>query len=41
MMIVTYNSVANVPVPPGELRPEFLVSRDVRPLAASEAALVS
>jgi len=41
MMILTYNSVANVPVPPGELRPEFLVSRDARPLASSEAALIS
>jgi hypothetical protein len=41
MMIVTYNSVANVPVPPGEPRPEFIVSRDSRPLVASDAALVS
>lgn len=32
MMIVTYNSVQNLPVPPGEPRPEFLVSRDARPL---------
>lgn len=41
MMIVTYNSVDNVPVPPGEPRPEFLVSRDTRPLAAMEAVLAS
>ncbi len=34
MLIVTYNSVANVPRPPGEPRPEFLVSRDARPLTA-------
>lgn len=40
MLIVTYNSVANVPVPPGEPRPEFLVSRDTRPLVALEEALV-
>jgi len=41
MMIVTYNSVENVPVPVGEPRPEFLVSRDTRPLVAAEAALVA
>ena len=39
MMIVTYNSVSNVPVPPGEPRPEFLVSRDTRPLAMAEGTL--
>ena len=32
MMIVTYNSVANVPTSLREVRPEFLVSRDSRPL---------
>lgn len=41
MMIVTYNSVTNVPVPPGEPRPEFLVSRDSRPLACADGALVA
>jgi ectoine hydroxylase len=39
MMIVTYNSVANVPVPPGEPRPDFLVSRDTRPLTVADEAL--
>jgi hypothetical protein len=41
MLIVTYNSVANVPVPPGEPRPEFLVSRDTRPLVAMGETLVA
>jgi ectoine hydroxylase len=41
MLIVTYNSVANVPVPPGEPRPEFLVSRDTRPLVAMGEMLVA
>src|SRR5580698_3756639 len=41
MLIVTYNSVANVPVPPGEPRPEFLVSRDTRPLVAQGEMLVA
>ncbi|HEY3756643.1 MAG TPA: phytanoyl-CoA dioxygenase family protein [Opitutaceae bacterium] len=41
MLIVTYNSVENVPVPPGEPRPEFLVSRDARPLEAVEEILVA
>jgi ectoine hydroxylase len=40
MLIVTYNRVTNVPVPPGEPRPEFLVSRDARPLAVAEEMLV-
>jgi ectoine hydroxylase len=41
MLIVTYNSVANVPVPPGEPRPDFLVSRDTQPLVALGEVLVA
>jgi len=41
MMIVTYNSVHNVPVPVGERRPEFLVSTDTRPLQVAGEALVA
>jgi hypothetical protein len=41
MLIVTYNSVANVPVPAGEPRPAFLVSRDTRPLVALTETLVA
>jgi len=32
VLIVTYNRVDNVPVPEGERRPDFLVSRDATPL---------
>mgnify|MGYP003344334852 CR=1 FL=1 len=42
MLIVTYNSVDNVPVPCGERRPEFLVSRDataIVPVAADQLAV--
>ncbi len=41
MMIVTYNSVNNVPVPVGPPRPDFLVSTDTRPLQVTEEALVA
>jgi hypothetical protein len=41
MLIVTYNSVSNAPVPTGKLRPDFLVSRDASALTAEpEAVLV-
>jgi hypothetical protein len=41
MLIVTYNRVDNVPVAPGEPRPEFLVSRDATPLVpVADDALV-
>jgi hypothetical protein len=41
MVIVTYNSVENVPRPRKERRPEFLVSRDPTPLVAlADDALV-
>lgn len=32
IMIITYNSVENIPIPKKEPRPEFLVSRDYTPL---------
>ncbi len=44
LMIITYNSVENIPIPPGEPRPEFLVSRDytpLLPLSDSESLLFS
>jgi hypothetical protein len=41
MMIVTYNSVNNVPVPTGELRPEFLVSRDTSALQVDSEAVLA
>jgi len=41
MMIVTYNSVNNVPVPTGELRPDFLVSRDASALKADPEAVLA
>ncbi len=34
VLVATYNSTANRPRPPGEPRPEFLVSRDFTPLRA-------
>ena len=33
ILIVTYNSIDNVPCPVGKPRPEFIVSRDTRPVA--------
>jgi len=33
VIIITYNSVENVPVEMENARPEFLVSRDVRPVS--------
>ena len=41
MMIVTYNSVNNVPEPTGERRPEFLVSRDASALQADPEAVLA
>lgn len=41
MMIVTYNSVNNVPVPTGELRPDFLVSRDASALQVEPEAVLA
>lgn len=38
LMLVTYNSVHNVPVPRGNPRPEFLCSRDCTPVVPLEAA---
>jgi hypothetical protein len=34
LLIITYNSVSNVPQPKGEPRPEFLVGKDRRPLVS-------
>ncbi|MCP5054205.1 MAG: phytanoyl-CoA dioxygenase [bacterium] len=34
LVILTYNSVHNIPHPPGKPRPEFLVGRDYTPLQA-------
>jgi ectoine hydroxylase-related dioxygenase (phytanoyl-CoA dioxygenase family) len=36
VVIVTYNSVDNVPRPTGERRPEFLVSRDTHPIELTQ-----
>jgi hypothetical protein len=39
LLLITYNSVDNVPEPVADPRPEFLASRDTSALTAWEAAL--
>lgn len=34
LIIITYNSIDNIPQNPGKQRPEFLISKDYRPLRA-------
>jgi ectoine hydroxylase len=41
LVIVTYNQVGNTPRPVGEPRPEYLVSRNTRPLEAEDDSLIS
>ena len=41
LLIVTYNDVANLPRPPGEPRPDYLVGRDTRPLTPIDHPLTA